>query len=56
MFGIMVGALYVSGYSPQHDLITYTGKSQAKLFQNEFQAETFIKDHLGKKVCKVVPF
>jgi len=45
MFGLMVHKNYVGGYSPEYNLITYVGKTQAKRFHSQEDVYTFIDTH-----------
>lgn len=45
MLGIMVGKHYVGGYSPVYNIVTYTGKVQAKRFTTEEELNEFVEVH-----------
>lgn len=45
MFHIMSGKYYVGGYSPVYNLVTLTGKTQAKVFKTQEDADDFLDEY-----------
>lgn len=47
MFYIMSGKYYIGGYSPVYDILTFTGKTQAKVFKTEQDAVKFLEHYIN---------